>query len=44
MLILGLNTFHADASAVAIDADTGKLIAAIAEEPHQSRQAFRGLS
>lgn len=32
MLILGLNTFHADASAVLVDGESGQLIAAIAEE------------
>lgn len=32
MLILGLNTFHADASAVLVDIDSGRLLAAVAEE------------
>lgn len=32
MLILGLNTFHADSSAVLVDATSGELIAALAEE------------
>src|SRR5437870_4205889 len=42
MLILGLNVFHADASAVAVDADTGKLIAAIAEERLNRVKHFAG--
>lgn len=32
MLILGLNTFHADASAVLVDVESGQLLAAVAEE------------
>lgn len=32
MLILGINSFHADASAVLVDGDTGRLVVAIAEE------------
>lgn len=32
MLILGLNTYHADAAAGVVDGDTGELLAAVAEE------------
>src|SRR5438105_14095707 len=42
MIILGLNTFHADTAAVAIDGDTGKLIAAIAEERINRVKHFAG--
>ncbi len=42
MLILGLNTFHADASAALVDADTGVLIAALAEERINRVKHFAG--
>lgn len=42
MLILGLNTFHADASAALVDADRGVLIAAIAEERLNRVKHFAG--
>jgi carbamoyltransferase len=42
MLILGLNTFHADASAVLVDGDTGRLVAAIAEERLNRIKHFAG--
>jgi len=42
MLILGLNTFHADTAAVLVDGDTGKLIAAIAEERLNRVKHFAG--
>jgi carbamoyltransferase len=42
MLILGLNTFHADASAVLVDADSGKLLAAVAEERINRVKHFAG--
>ena len=41
-LILGLNTFHADSSAVLVDSDTGQLIAAIAEERLNRIKHFAG--
>jgi carbamoyltransferase len=42
MLILGLNTFHADASAVLVDADSCKLLAAVAEERINRVKHFAG--
>src|SRR5262245_33537122 len=42
MLILGLNTFHADASAVLVDGTTGRLLAAIAEERLNRVKHFAG--
>lgn len=42
MLILGLNTFHADASAVLIDGENGNLLAAIAEERLNRVKHFAG--
>src|SRR4051812_31089699 len=42
MLILGLNTFHADAAAVLVDADSGKLLAAVAEERINRVKHFAG--
>ncbi len=42
MLILGLNTFHADSSAVLVDGDTGRLVAAIAEERLNRIKHFAG--
>ncbi|MBI3467552.1 MAG: carbamoyltransferase [Planctomycetes bacterium] len=42
MLILGLNTFHADSSAALVDADTGRLIAAVAEERLNRIKHFAG--
>src|SRR5215203_48040 len=42
MLILGLNTFHADASAVLVDADSGRLLAAVAEERINRVKHFAG--
>jgi carbamoyltransferase len=42
MLILGLNTFHADASAVLVDAETGELLCAIAEERLNRVKHFAG--
>lgn len=42
MLILGLNTFHADSSAALVDAQTGRLIAAVAEERLNRIKHFAG--
>jgi carbamoyltransferase len=42
MLILGLNTFHADAAAVLVDAATGELLCAIAEERLNRVKHFAG--
>lgn len=42
MLILGLNTFHADAAAALVDAATGRLLAAIAEERLNRVKHFAG--
>src|SRR5262245_3352080 len=42
MLILGLNNFHADSSAVLIDGDSGKLLAAVAEERLNRIKHFAG--
>jgi carbamoyltransferase len=42
MLILGLNTFHADASAVLVDVDSGRLLAAVAEERINRVKHFAG--
>jgi len=42
MLILGLNTFHADSSAALVDADTGQLVAAVAEERLNRIKHFAG--
>src|SRR5688500_3125845 len=42
MYILGLNTFHADASAVLVDAASGELVAAIAEERLNRIKHFAG--
>jgi carbamoyltransferase len=42
MLILGLNTFHADSSAALVDGETGRLIAAIAEERLNRIKHFAG--
>jgi carbamoyltransferase len=42
LLILGLNTFHADSSAVLVDAGSGALIAAIAEERLNRVKHFAG--
>src|SRR6476620_9474873 len=42
MLILGLNTFHADASAVLVDASSCKLLAAVAEERINRVKHFAG--
>jgi carbamoyltransferase len=42
MLILGLNTFHADASAVLVDGDSGRLLAAVAEERINRVKHFAG--
>lgn len=42
MYILGLNTFHADSSAVLVDADTGALVAALAEERLNRIKHFAG--
>jgi carbamoyltransferase len=42
MLILGLNAFHADASAVLVDAGSGKLLAAVAEERINRVKHFAG--
>ena len=42
MLILGLNVFHADSAAALVDVQTGKLIAAIAEERLNRLKHFAG--
>ena len=42
MLILGLNIYHADSAAVLIDGESGKLIAAIAEERLNRVKHFAG--
>jgi len=42
MLILGLNVFHADAAAVAVDGDSGRLVAAVAEERLNRVKHFAG--
>ena len=42
MLILGLNAFHADASAAIVDADTGRLVGAVAEERLNRVKHFAG--
>lgn len=42
MLILGLNTFHADSSAVLVDGESGGLVAAIAEERLNRVKHFAG--
>jgi len=42
MLILGLNTFHADASAALVDIETGQLVAALAEERLNRIKHFAG--
>lgn len=42
MLILGLNTFHADASAALVDAESGELLAALAEERLNRVKHFAG--
>jgi carbamoyltransferase len=42
MLILGLNTFHADSSAVLVDAESGRLVAAVAEERLNRVKHFAG--
>jgi carbamoyltransferase len=42
MLILGLNSFHADASAVLVDAESGLLVAAVAEERLNRIKHFAG--
>ena len=42
MLILGLNVFHADASAAVVDAESGRLVAAVAEERLNRVKHFAG--
>lgn len=42
MLILGLNAFHADASAALVDAESGRLVAALAEERLNRVKHFAG--
>ena len=42
MFILGLNTFHADSAAALVDADTGDLVAALAEERLNRIKHFAG--
>lgn len=42
MLILGLNTFHADSASVLVNADTGDLVAALAEERLNRIKHFAG--
>jgi len=42
MLILGLNTFHADSSAALVDSDSGRLLAAVAEERLNRIKHFAG--
>jgi carbamoyltransferase len=42
MLILGLNTFHADAAAALVDVESGRLLAAVAEERLNRVKHFSG--
>ena len=42
MLILGLNTCHADAAAVLVDAGSGELLCAVAEERLNRIKHFAG--